>query len=59
MRALLRSFWRIVRGIMREVADESAYERHLAFHGTSHSPEEYRRFAEHRLRAKYMRAKCC
>ena len=59
MKALLLAFWRNVRGIMREIADENAYERHLAWHNATHSPEEYRRFAEHRLAAKYKRAKCC
>ena len=59
MKALLLAFWRNVKGVMREIADENAYERYLAWHGTTRSPEEYRRFAEHRLGAKYKRAKCC
>jgi hypothetical protein len=59
MKALLRALWRNVKGVMREIADENAYDRHLAWHGTTHSPEEYRRFADHRLGAKYKRAKCC
>ena len=49
----------IVWGLLRELADESAYERHLAHHGVAHSPEEWRRFSDARLRAKYERAKCC
>ncbi|MFN7920614.1 MAG: hypothetical protein U0Q16_10990 [Bryobacteraceae bacterium] len=55
----LRAFARIVAGILRELADESAYARHLAAHGAAHSREEWQRFCEHRLRAKYQRAKCC
>jgi hypothetical protein len=46
-------------GLLRELADENAYRRHLAAHGAVHSPDQWRRFHEHRLRAKYMRAKCC
>lgn len=45
--------------LLRELADESAYERHLASHGRRHSREEWRRFCDERLRAKYLRAKCC
>ena len=59
MKALLLAFWRNVRGVMREIADENAYARHLAWHSTTHSPDEYRRFADRRFGAKYKRAKCC
>jgi uncharacterized short protein YbdD (DUF466 family) len=45
--------------LLRELSDENAYERHLRAHGRSHSPEEWRRFSEHRLKARYERAKCC
>jgi len=45
--------------LMRELADENAYDRHLQAHGRSHSAEEWRRFSEERLKAKYARAKCC
>lgn len=45
--------------LLRELADENAYARHLRAHGREHSPEEWRRFCEERLRSKYMRAKCC
>ena len=55
MRALLRILVRIV----RELSDESAYERHLSAHGRAHSGQEWRRFCEERLKAKYSRAKCC
>jgi hypothetical protein len=50
---------RFVRQLLRELADENAYERHLAAHGCVHSAEEWRRFSDERLRAKYARAKCC
>ena len=55
MRRLLRLFL----GLLREIGDENAYQRHLAAHGTVHSAEEWRRFHNARLSAKYVRAKCC
>ncbi len=54
-----RGVLRIVVGILREISDESAYQRHLRAHGVGHSGEEWRRFSEERLRQKYQRAKCC
>jgi hypothetical protein len=57
--AALRTFARLVVGLLRELADESAYDRHLAAHGRAHSREEWRRFSEERLKAKYARTKCC
>jgi hypothetical protein len=55
----LRRAAALVAALLRELADENAYQRHLAAHGHSHSPEEWRRFSNQRLRAKYERAKCC
>lgn len=55
----LRKIGRILMGILRELSDQNAYERHLRAHGAVHSGEEWRKFCEHRLRAKYARAKCC
>ena len=49
----------LVLALFRELADENAYRRHLAASGREHSGEEWRRFTERRLRAKYSRAKCC
>lgn len=54
-----RALGRIVLALLRELADENAYHRHLAAHGLVHSAEEWRRFADERLRARYIRAKCC
>ncbi len=45
--------------LARELAGESAYRRHLAAHGCSHSGEEWRKFSEHYFRTKYARPKCC
>jgi hypothetical protein len=55
----LQELGRIIVGILREIADENAYARHLTAHGVAHSADEWRRFSEHRMRAKYARAKCC
>ena len=55
----VRRFGGLVLALLRELADENAYRRHLEAHGLAHSPEEWRRFSEERLRAKYARAKCC
>jgi len=55
----LRRFGRLAIELLRELADENAYRRHLAVCGRAHSGEEWRRFSEERLRAKYARAKCC
>ena len=55
----LRAFGRFVLALLRELADENAYRRHLAAHGRAHSGDEWRRFSEERLRAKYLRARCC
>ena len=55
MRALLTILW----GILREISDQGAYERHLRAHGRSHSAAEWRRFSDERFASKYARAKCC
>ncbi len=55
----MRAIWAIVVGILRELADENAYDRHLAMHQRTHSREEWRIFCDERLRAKYSCAKCC
>ena len=56
---LLRRLFRLVMALLRELADESAYQRHLTVHGRTHSGEEWRRFSEQRLRERYSQAKCC
>jgi hypothetical protein len=52
----------IARGILlllRELADERAYERHLGRTGRAASAEEWRRFSDERLRHKYSQGRCC
>ena len=51
--------WHLIVGILKEISDESAYERHLKIHGRTHSSEEWRRFSDQCLVRKYQRAKCC
>ena len=55
----MRRLMRLVMELLRELADENAYQRHLAVHGRTHSGAEWRRFSEESLSAKYSRAKCC
>jgi hypothetical protein len=46
-------------GLLRELADERPYARHLAAHGRAHSPAEWRRFCDARLKAKFAQGRCC
>ncbi|MCC6862369.1 MAG: hypothetical protein IT158_27585 [Bryobacterales bacterium] len=55
----IRKACRLLLAALREIADENAYQRHLAAHGRRPSGEEWRRFSEERLRAKYVRPRCC
>lgn len=55
----MRSFFRVLLGLLREIGDENAYARHLKSHNVAHSREEWRRFSEERFRGKYSQAKCC
>ena len=54
-----RAVGREILALLRELADENAYRRHLAMYGRAHSAEEWRRFSDERWKAKYSRAKCC
>ena len=55
----MRRIGKLILSLLRELADESAYRRYLAAEGCAHSGERWRKFCDRRLRAKYMRAKCC
>jgi predicted secreted acid phosphatase len=55
----LRRFGSLMLALLRELADESAYQRYLAANRRKHSPQEWRKFSDERLRAKYFRPKCC
>ncbi len=54
-----REALRLLLDVLRELADENAYARHLRNHGCQHSGDEWRRFCDAHLRAKYQRARCC
>jgi hypothetical protein len=60
---MIRRAWQhfitVVRGILDEVFDQSAYRRHLAAHGLEHSGEEWRRFSDQHWAAKSRRGRCC
>ena len=49
----------IAGGLISELSDQNAYSRYLRVRGVRHSPEEWRRFSDARLGAKYSRPKCC
>ena len=55
----LRRAAAFARELLRELSDERAYRRHLEQHGRTASAEEWRRFWDERMGAKYARAKCC
>ncbi len=55
----LRRFGELLAALLRELADENAYRRHLAAHGRPHSAAEWRRFSDERLQARFTRPKCC
>jgi hypothetical protein len=55
----IRAFLKIVAALLRELSDERAYERHLAWHGRTHSKAEWQHFQEHRSRARFSNPKCC
>jgi hypothetical protein len=55
----VRAFFRGVMTLLREIADENAYERHLRAHGRVHSAQEWRVFIDERLARKFAQGKCC
>ncbi len=59
MKALFRGVITGVIKLLREIADENAYERHLRAHGRVHSGAEWRRFLDERLARKFAQGKCC
>ena len=54
-----RSFVRIVAAVVDEISDQNAYRRHLAAHGTVHSPDEWRRCQDQLSAANARRPRCC
>jgi hypothetical protein len=59
MRAFFRALAHFMSGVISELSDQNAYQRHLAAHGAIHSPEEWRRFQDEHGAAQSRRARCC
>ena len=55
----MRTFFRIVVDLLREIGDERPYERYLRAQGVAHSAAEWRRFSDERWQAASRRARCC
>ncbi|MGA2267047.1 MAG: hypothetical protein ABSH44_01135 [Bryobacteraceae bacterium] len=55
----MKRLGKLIWALLRELADESAYQRHLDGHGRAHSAAEWRRFSEKHQSARYARPKCC
>jgi hypothetical protein len=59
MSRIWKDFLRIVAGVVAELSDQNAYQRHLAAHRTVHSPEQWRRFQDERAAEQSRRPRCC
>jgi hypothetical protein len=59
MKAFLRQVRDVLLGILGEITDQNAYQRHLAAHGATHCGAEWRKFCDERWRAKERRGRCC
>jgi hypothetical protein len=55
----LRRLAALAAAVLRELGDESAYHRHLRRCGAADSAQEWRRFSDQRLQARFTRPKCC
>jgi hypothetical protein len=53
----MKSFFQGIWTLLRQIADENAYQRYLQ--GRPHSGEEWRRFCDQHFARKYARSKCC
>ena len=51
--------WRIVWGILQEISGQSAYRRHLEWHGITHSRAAWREFCDERWAREARRGRCC
>ncbi len=55
----MSAFLAMVMALLRELSDESRYQRHLEAHGATHSPQEWRRFCDEHWNATAKRPRCC
>jgi len=56
---VLRRIFDVVRGLARELSDESGYERYLRMSDRAHSRDAWKAFSDRRHRRKYQSAMCC
>jgi hypothetical protein len=49
----------LLRDLLREISDESAYQRHLTSRHRLHCRREWQQFQDQRLQSKFIRPKCC
>jgi cell division inhibitor SulA len=55
----LKAICQLLLDLLRELGDQNAYQRYLTIQGRRHSREEWQRFCEEHLGAKYQRTRCC
>jgi hypothetical protein len=55
----MRSFWKLVLSVLREIFDESAYARFLHRSGIESSPEAYAQFLRESEQMRNRRPRCC
>lgn len=55
----MKTLWSILKGVLQELSDQRAYERHLRWHGIEHSGDAWRQFCDERWGAKARRGRCC
>jgi hypothetical protein len=55
----MSSVWRVFWGILQEISGQSAYQRHLKWHGIAHSPGAWREFCDERWAKEARRGRCC
>lgn len=55
----MKRLFEILRGIVDELTDQSAYRRFLAAHALEHSAAAWRAFQDERWLAKARRGRCC
>ncbi len=55
----IRKTGSLLLALLRELADQSAYERYLKQRRACHSAEEWRRFSDARAAARFGQPWCC
>jgi hypothetical protein len=59
VKARLAGVVRTIAAIMRALADEDAYARHVARHGGGRRESDWAKFVDERFRARNGRGRCC